>query len=322
MKKRRPKRHVRQSALVCPVCASATTSFRYTIERHRFDVHRCGDCGSEFQHPMPESANEFYDEAYYAGTATFSYQDERREEKYHSFVHNARLASIRRFLQLSPARVKGGSQRVAAGKFLDVGAAFGALSRAAAAAFESYGLDVSRFAVKEGNRISETLGNPARLYQGDLSHLPRGAGHVFARESFSVITLIEVAEHLQTPRKDLAAAYSLLKPGGVLVIQTANFEGLQAISAGSGYHYYLPGHLVYYTATGLKRLLKEIGFTEFKEFFPVDFSLLAKWRKSWGSVHKLSDLARFWRMSLYHFKSKLRWLGRPLTSSYVLYARK
>lgn len=306
----------------CPVCAASQTSLKYHIARHNFDVFACAACASEFQHPFPKNADTFYDEGYYTGTAAFNYQDERRKEYYHNFVHNARLKSIRDFLT-GVAKGAEGFSDAKHPKFLDVGCAFGALSRAAATAgFEAYGLDVSAYAVREGNKAADAAGNPAKLFEGDLSHLPHREKKIFAHESFATITLIEVAEHLASPRIDLATAFKLLRPGGVLVIQTANFEGLQAVEGGSDYHYYLPGHLIYYTAKGLKSMLSQIGFREFKEFFPVDFSLWAKWRKAWGDVHRVSDLSRFWKMSLYHWKSKLKKNGRPLTSSYVIYARK
>ena len=329
MAKAKPTRQVRQKGgltpakkAVCPVCAGNATAFKYTIARHGFDVWLCQSCHSEFRHPLPRKADAFYDEGYYTGTATFNYQDERKQEYYHNFVHNARLRSIRRFLR--PGNIAGITSASQRPKFLDIGCAFGALVRAAAQHFDAAGLDVSDYAVREGNKVSNTLGSPAKLYRGDLTHPPKdkAAQKFFAPASFAAITLIEVAEHLQAPRPAFAEAYRLLQPGGVLVIQTANFEGLQAVEGGSDYHYYLPGHLVYYTATGLRQMLAEIGFTEFKEFFPVDFPLWAKWRKAWGDARKFSDLKRFWNMSLYHLKSKLRRGGKPLTSSYVLYAKK
>lgn len=316
---------------LCPVCASPSVAFKYRIERHNFDVWLCKSCGSEFQHPMPKAADAYYDEGYYTGTAAFTYQDERQQEFYHSFVHRARLRTIRHLLRPRNSGVASGHTTVAGitsasqrPKFLDVGCAFGALVRAAAHDFDAAGLDVSAFAVSEGNKVCAATGSAAKLYRGDLTHLPteKSARQFFARSSIAAITLIEVAEHLPTPRTALEQAYLLLKPGGVLVIQTANFEGLQAVHGGKNYHYYLPGHLVYYTATGLKAMLAQIGFTQFKEFFPVDFSLWAKWRKAWGDVRRFSDLKRLWNMSLYHVKSKIRRGGRPLTSSYVLYAIK
>lgn len=306
----------------CPVCAASQTTFKYRIARHDFDVFACAACKSEFRHPFPKNADAFYDEGYYTGTAAFNYQDERKKEYYHRFVHNARLKSIRDFLTMVAKGAEGLSDAKHP-KFLDVGCAFGAFARAAASfGFEAYGLDVSAYAVREGNKASAAAVNPAKLFEGDLAHLPRREKKIFARESFAAITLVEVAEHLHAPRTDLARAYELLKAGGVLVIQTANFEGWQAVQGGSDYHYYLPGHLIYYTATGLQRMLSQIGFREFKEFFPVDFSLWAKWRKAWGEVRGVGDLSRFWKMSLYHWKSQWKKNGRPLTSSYVLYARK
>jgi SAM-dependent methyltransferase len=309
----------------CPVCGSANTALKYRIERHGFDVFACADCRSEFQYPPPKNAEAYYDEGYYTGTSAFNYQDERQKEYYHNFVHHARLKSITFFfIEANGLDKKNYSSAPKGLKLLDVGCAFGAFVRAATQTFDATGLDVSKFAVDEGNKINATTNTKARLWQGDLTHLPQSkdARETFSTGSFSAITLIEVAEHLTSPRAAFAEAYRLLARGGVLVIQTANFEGWQAVKGGADYHYYLPGHLVYYTATGLKALLAQIGFREFKEFYPVDFTLWAKWRKAWGDIKTFSDLKRYWNMSLYHLKSKLRWRGRPLTSSYVLYARK
>ncbi len=51
-------------------------------------------------------------------------------------------------------------------------------------------------------------------------------------------------EHLSYPEKVFEKLGKILKPGGLLLIQTANFEGWQAINAGADYHYYLPGHFL------------------------------------------------------------------------------
>lgn len=318
MKGSRVKQIRGRQAPACPVCASGQVAFKYRITRHRFDIWVCSACRSEFQHPLPKSADAYYDEGYYTGKSAFSYQDERRQAHYHNFVHAARVRSVVGYIRT------GNTSALERPKLLDVGCAFGAFVRAAAENFESSGLDVSDFAISEGNKINEEKQLECRLWRGDLTHLPKSlaARRFFSGDSFAAITLIEVAEHLQNPRTAFASAYKLLKPGGVLVIQTANFEGWQAVKGGADYHYYLPGHLVYYTATGLKQMLTDLGFREFKEFFPVDFPLWAKWRKAWGDTKAFRDLTRFLRMSLYHLKSKLSWRGRPLTSSYVLYARK
>jgi SAM-dependent methyltransferase len=291
--------------------------FKYRIDRHSFDIYACGSCGMQMQHPLPREANAYYDEDYYTGQADFSYEDERLSEQYDAIVHRARLGMLRRYL----ARAYSGPQD----RFLDVGCAFGAFVRSAAVSFTAAGLDVSAFAVRAGNQISRDRNLETELFEGDLLHLPKsniGRRNFFEPESLTAITMVEVAEHLEKPRESFAAAFKLLKPGGILLIQTANFEGLQAMRQGADYNYYLPGHLHYFTATGLRRLLGSVGFTEFHEFMPVDFSLWAKWRKSWGKVPARRYVQVLVKMSYYHLKSKLKFDGRPATSSYVLYARK
>ena len=88
------------------------------------------------------------------------------------------------------------------------------------------------------------------------------------------------------------------------------------------YHYFLPGHLVYFTSTSLIAMLKNIGFTEFKEYIPVDFSLFAKLRKSAKTLTSLKDFFSLLKIMKYHILSKFKKNRHPKTSSYVLYAFK
>ncbi len=298
----------------CPVCQSSDTQKKYIIKRFQspFVMKLCNNCHCLFQSPMPENADQYYDAAYYDGTAEFSYTDERRRYRFAAYVYRARLKTILRYL---PRELHGG-------RFLDVGCSFGGLTLTASRWFEAYGIDISRYAIEQGRAWLQEIspGCTVQLEHGSLTRLP--ANRVFTPENFAVITLIEVAEHLSNPRQAFAKAYELLQPGGMLVIQTANFAGWQAINAGAGYHYFLPGHLVCYTATALKNLLREQGFVSFKEFFPVDFSLWAKLCKSRGDFKKITDYQRWLTITWYHLKGKFFWRGRPLVSSYVLYAFK
>ncbi len=295
----------------CPVCGHSQTSYLGTIDRFEpaFDIWICSHCGSRFRNPVPHNPNEYYEEEYYSGKAEFSYIDEREQYRGFKHVYCSRLATI--------------SAHALSGKFLDVGCSFGGLVYCASSRFESYGLDVSTHAIEKGIEWIAAFPPkkfPARLYRGSLEDLP--VEQPFEEGSFSVITMIEVAEHLANPRSVFAEAARLLKPGGLLVVQTANFIGLQAEQQGLNYHYFLPGHLVYYTNTGLKQLLSQSGFSSFREYFPVDFSLWAKLRKYAHGRNLLSVLSGIFRITWYHLKSKIRKNGKPLTSSYVLYAYK
>ncbi len=273
--------------------------FRYSIERFHppFDIYRCEICHFEKQYPVPQNPDDYYDEAYYTGSADFSYQDERSKIDFHRYVWNARIKRI-------------ASHLPPPGDFLDVGCAFGGLvEEASKFGYRAQGLDVSEFSIAEGKSRGLTI------HRGTLE------SHPFAENSFDVITLIEVIEHLSDPQRVVHEISRLLRPGGVLVCQTADFDGRQAIDAGKEYHYYLPGHLSYFTAANLTSLLRNHGFDKIEVYRPVDFGLLPKLYKSRGDFRTPLDYLKWFRIAFYHWKGKLSRGGRPLTSSMVIYAR-
>ncbi len=291
----------------CPVCGHSPMDHYGRVERFHpaLEIYRCGNCGCLARDMNGIPPDSFYGADYYEGRAEYSYLDERKNISSFEYVWNARLKNIRRF---APSR----------GRFLDVGCSFGGLVKSAQKWYESYGLDISDYAVQSGN-TSWPESSP-RLFTGSLVDIPQLG--IFEKGTYSVITMIEVAEHLDSPQEHFQAAYELLKPGGLFVIQTANFEGLQASRSGLDYHYFLPGHLVYYRAGALKNLLRETGFSHFRDFFPVDFGVLPKLLKSRGEFTKLGDYLKWLSIIKYHYISKIRWKRKPLTSSYVLYAFK
>jgi SAM-dependent methyltransferase len=81
---------------------------------------------------------------------------------------------------------------------------------------------------------------------------------------FNVISLADVIEHMPFPKQGLAAAYSLLMKGGVVIVSMPNSES--ALWRGLTAHNINPywGELEHYHnfgRTSLYRLLKETGFT-------------------------------------------------------------
>ncbi|MCK6379703.1 MAG: class I SAM-dependent methyltransferase [Leptospiraceae bacterium] len=283
----------------CPLDENCNWEFLYNSTFHNYNlpIYKCKNCGLQTIHPKPKSLKAIYDENYYSGSSNYSYKDERKTEKFDSFVWDARLKNIQKFVK--------------SGNFLDVGSSFGGfLERAKKFGFTPYGIEISPYSAKYcQDRNIET-------FQGEF------LDSKFPNHFFDVITLIEVIEHLDKPKEVFQKLFDLLKKDGLLVIQTANFEGWQAISAGASYHYYLPGHLFYYSESNLKKILTKNGFSKFYSFFGVDFPLLAKLQKSRGSFSKLTDYLTWFRISFYHFKSKIRLNNKSLTSSLVLYAVK
>ncbi len=282
---------------VCPICGESPRHL-YTIDRFTpaFDIHRCHGCDLEMQPLIPEQPEELYDEAYYTGAAEYNYRDERRKTRYDRYVHDARLRNIARFVP-APA------------DFTDVGAAFGSFVEAARDfGYRARGLDVSEYAAAEARKRG------LDVVRGELEP------GVLPPQSTDVLTMIEVFEHLPDPRAAMLALREIMRPGGLVVIQTANYLGRQARSAGSDYHYYLPGHFFYYNTRNLRRLFAEFGFSRSFVYRPVDFGLLAKLRKSRGDFTKAGDYLRWIKIAWYHLKGKVAFGDFALTSSMVFYA--
>lgn len=285
----------------CPLCKSKSIKPLYTIERYRpsFKTDRCADCGFIFMNPRFKKniIDNFYSENYFRGNAEYSYYDERDARKYARYVWEKRIKAIRRFIPDGP--------------FLDIGAAFGGFLGCASEYFSPYGIEPSVYA-----------GEHAKKIFGDNIHIGTLDDHPFKNNFFSVITMIEVLEHLADPVKAIQECSRLLKSGGLLLIQTANMDGMQAKYFKDRYAYFMPGHLSYFTKKNLSGLLLRSNFTKVLPFHPVEFGLLPKLLKSRYTFHSIRDYRRWLRIAGYHCLSKLRFGNFAATSSLVLYAFK
>ncbi|EMY68696.1 class I SAM-dependent methyltransferase [Leptospira vanthielii] len=269
-----------------------TTTGKYS----GLSIVECKHCKLQALYPRPNQ-KELYSQDYYQGKADYSYIDERENKKFASYVWKARIRNIQKF--------------VPSGNFLDIGSSFGGfLESAREAGFQIQGVEISEYASRYANE------NGILTYNGSLTDAK------FPKNHFSVITMVEVIEHIENPNLFFKELTRILKPGGLLLLQTANFDGWQAKKEGSKYHYYMPGHLFYYSDTILKKILTNLGFNRFVTYFGVDFPLLAKLQKSRGTFKKWKDYFQWFRISYYHYRSKWKKHGYPITSSYVLYAFK
>jgi 2-polyprenyl-3-methyl-5-hydroxy-6-metoxy-1,4-benzoquinol methylase len=92
-----------------------------------------------------------------------------------------------------------------------------------------------------------------------------GGIDLFAGESgcFDAITLSHVLEHLHDPRQFIHAVHRLLKPGGVIFVDTPNIESLGVRRWGRNWRgLETPRHLVLFSQAGLVGLLKAAGFED------------------------------------------------------------
>lgn len=295
----RPDRRVPAS---CRLCGSRRVAKKFTIPRradnHKaFDIFECAECAFQFRDIPERDAYKFYHEGYYKGKAAFAYLDERQNEPASRVVWKARMERLMR-----RDHARGGKC------FLDVGCSFGGLMQVAKEqGYEPYGAEVSRYS---GKYAQGRFGKD-RVFIGNIEALK------LPKDKFSIVTMIEVIEHLFRPTQALKNLYGSMKKGGVLLVQTADMSGLQAKMEKENYHYYLPGHLSCFTRANLVNELKKAGFKKVRVIGGVEFGLLPKLIKSRSGFKKMTDYLSWIRIAVYHLLSRM-----DLTSSMVVLAWK
>lgn len=265
----------------CPACASLDRELLYRdlfdnvffSAAGRWNLYRCTRCHSAYLDPRPDEASigKAY-EVYYTH-ATGRAREERRASGglralklalTHGYV-NARYGTRRQpssplgtwVARLSPVRRQkrdaefrflprpGPGQRL-----LDVGCGNGDyLRNAGDAGWQAVGIDADEKAVE----VARQQGLEARL----------GGIELFAGQAdcFDAITLSHVLEHLHDPAMFLRAVHRLLKPGGVVFVDTPNIESRGARRWGVHWRgLETPRHLVIFSRSALIDMLGAAGF--------------------------------------------------------------
>jgi 2-polyprenyl-3-methyl-5-hydroxy-6-metoxy-1,4-benzoquinol methylase len=134
-------------------------------------------------------------------------------------------------------------------RLLDVGCHVGVFVEIAARhGWDAWGVEPSRWAAAQAQQVG------LQVVEGTMA----SAG--FAEESFDVITLWDVIEHLERPSDEVSQAFGLLKPGGLLVAHTMDVDSLFARLMGRRWPWLMEMHLYYFTRRTLARLMEKAGF--------------------------------------------------------------
>jgi SAM-dependent methyltransferase len=210
-----------------------------------FRIVRCRDCSLLYMNPRPNADQlaALYTGDYYAGHADYSYEDERKVEPRVRIRAAGRLQRIERMLDADGIRTR---------RVIELGSAYGAfLDEARRRRWHTLGCEVSHEAAS-WTRAHRGLD----IRECDLAD----AG--CAPNSADFITGSEVIEHIATPRLVARAAFDILSPGGVILFSTANEMSLARLLRGRNWAYFMPGHVVLWSAKTLRRLLEGAGFDE------------------------------------------------------------
>lgn len=231
----------------CKLCSSPSIQPRYTLDRFGLTIFRCDECSLQF---VGDDVPDERIDLIYGSEALANYfvaLGDRHERKF-----TPRLREFERIGIASGSRV------------LDVGCGSGEFpAMAAAVGYDVVGLDVSEPSIRAARQL-----HPAIDFQvGDASDLATSEP-----QSFDVVTLWDVIEHVKRPHEVVAACAALLRSGGMIVLGTPNGDSLYDRTADVSYKFarplgklmlqqrYSEWHLQIWTAHTLGRLLRDHGF--------------------------------------------------------------
>lgn len=240
-----------QAAMVpvtsCQLCGG--TAVTKLFREDPYTVVRCARCSLVWVTPRHHTdlLHELvYGEHYWRSDAPRErgYADYTRDEKLYLRTFRRRMRFVRRQL---PAGTRW--------KVLDVGCAAGFFLRVAReAGHDVYGVELSEPIAREARRH---LGD-AHVHVGMLDGA-RGPG--FERGSFDLVTLWDVVEHVPDPQALLQQARAMLRPGGVLILETQNVTSRFARLLGPRWHHYKHAeHLYHFDPRTIRELLAQAGF--------------------------------------------------------------
>lgn len=225
--------------LICGASARVPVCRKFNL-----DVVRCRQCGFVYANPRLAkddlwtrySSTYFWDEY----LPSYGVHDGRFDLRDFDIRYHAMLAMV-------AARVP------PPGSLFEIGAGAGFFLKAAErAGWTVAGTEILEAAIGfAGDRLGLELGREA------AEQLAAPAG------SADVVAMFEVIEHLLDPRIVLEKVRSVLRPGGLVVLSTPNFNSLSRRALGAGWAVLSPAeHVYYFTKGSLRQLLTQAGFSD------------------------------------------------------------
>jgi 2-polyprenyl-3-methyl-5-hydroxy-6-metoxy-1,4-benzoquinol methylase len=229
----------------CQLCGSEKRTQKFRDDP--FEVVTCDDCGLVYVTPrlQGQALLDIYDEGYWKSDnpKVRGYADYARESALYLKTYQKRLALVQRWL-VPNARV------------LDVGCAAGYFLRVVQPlGHDVHGVELSPAIAKEA---IAALGSD-RIHVGTLDDA--AAAMDYRPQSFDLVTLWDVIEHIPDPQAVLRKIRELVKPGGRLLLETQNVASRWAALLGRRWHHYKHHeHLYHFTPATIRRLLDDCGF--------------------------------------------------------------
>jgi SAM-dependent methyltransferase len=199
-------------------------------EKDGFEILHCSDCKTSIITPLPTEQE----------LLSF-YQNHNKSNCYRGKkVSKMRrsLKRVRRLLRASPPGKK----------FLDVGCNIGYMVKAAhQAELDAYGIDIDQAAIETACQNFPQAGHFECISIEDLA--ARG-------DSFDIVYMSEVIEHVRDPDGFMAAVSKILRPGGLLYLTAPDGAHFAVPKNFSSWGMVCPPeHLTFFSRAGMRKLL-------------------------------------------------------------------
>lgn len=263
---------------ICPICdfkkfKPFLACKDYTVSRETFQIVECENCGFHFTNPRP-AENEIG--KYYQSEEYISHSGTKKgfiNRAYH-LVRNYTLAKK---LQLV---VRVGMSPPEKLSILDYGCGTGEfLNTCKRAGFRTTGIE------------PEESARTYAINNYGLNVLPPDAIKSFKNDSFDMVTLWHVLEHIHRLKEFIGELKRILKGRGVAIIAVPNLTSMDAkIYKEFWAAYDLPRHLYHFSPKDIMKLFSEFGF-ELENVKPMVFdafyvSMLSEKYKNAENEHK------------------------------------
>lgn len=142
------------------------------------------------------------------------------------------------------------------GKLLDIGCGPGFLLSAVNSHWDKYGVDISAVALDYAKKF-------ATVQKGEFPCLN------YVADGFEVVVMNHVIEHLSDPIRYVQECYRVLKPEGIIIIATPDFDSGCARWFGKNYRMLCDkGHVSLFTSFSLVKMLETLDFEILEIEFP------------------------------------------------------
>ncbi len=289
----------------CPVCNGSNFSHfldckDYTVSRETFSIAQCNSCDFKFTNPRPEPKDLG---KYYESTDYVSHSKSNKGF-INSLYHIAKHYSLLKKIQL----INGISKK---GKLLDFGCGTGDfLNTCKVSGWEVSGVEPNGLARTTAKELLKTE------IKSELSE------NSFEKNSFNIISLWHVLEHVSELDKTVETLLRFLKPEGVLLIAVPNCNSYDAEVYGKYWAAYdVPRHLYHFVPKTTEKYFKDKGLTLERTLpMPLDsfyVSMLSE--KYMAQEHKKSAAFGMIRAVWRGFTSNLKAISKPGASSSQVY---